>query len=334
MRNANRAKLAACLTFFAATTLSAAPVFAQGGGGGAAASGATCDMSGEWAARSREDYEDRALMGTHLGDYTGFPINDAARQYGRTWDAGILSLPTQQGLPHPGQYIMRGPGPNVRMSKVIDERTQDVVGYSVVGVYGRNDRMIWTDGRPHPPEFAEYTWSGFSTGVCERGMLKVITTHNKFGFHRRNGMPASIKAKMTEYFIRHGDTMTHVQFTEDPVYLTEPLVRTTDFEINRSQNVGGPGLGFETVEEVTSWPKGYVPHFPFDTVLTSSRGNGDPLRGGDGRRRDDLSGVPAEAEEAAGRAKSESRDGSRIQGPGGEGPGQIRVALLQVGPPR
>ena len=148
---------------------------------------------------------------------------------------------------------------------MIDERTQDVVGYSVVGVYGRNDRMIWTDGRPHPPEFVEYTWSGFSTGVCERGMLKVATTHNKFGFHRRNGVPASVKAKMTEYFIRHGDTMTHVQFTEDPVYLTEPLVRTTDFEINRTQNVGGPGLGFETVEEVTSWPKGYVPHFPFDT---------------------------------------------------------------------
>jgi hypothetical protein len=43
-------------------------------------------------------------------------------------------------------------------------------------------------------------------------------------------------------------------------------VRTTDFEINRTQNVGGPGLGFEVVEEVTSWPKGYVPHFPLDTV--------------------------------------------------------------------
>jgi hypothetical protein len=267
MGNANRATLASCWMLLA-IAWPGTPVFAQGAGGGgaAAASGATCDMSGEWSARSREDYEDRAQMGTHLGDYTGFPINDAARQYGRTWDAGILSLPTQQGLPHPGQYIMRGPGPNVRMSKVIDERTQDVVGYSVVGVYGRNDRMIWTDGRPHPPEFAEYTWSGFSTGVCERGMLKVVTTHNKFGYHRRNGVPASIKSKMTEYFIRHGDTLTHVQFTEDPVYLTEPLVRTTDFELNRTQNVGGPGLGFETVEEVTSWPKGYVPHFPFDTV--------------------------------------------------------------------
>ena len=138
MGNAKRAKLAGCLMFVAAITMRATPAFAQGGGGGgAAASGATCDMSGEWAARSREDYEDRAMMGTHLGDYTGFPINDAARQYGRTWDAGILSLPTQQGLPHPGQYIMRGPGPNVRMSKVIDERTQDVVGYSVVGEDGR-----------------------------------------------------------------------------------------------------------------------------------------------------------------------------------------------------
>ncbi len=268
MRHANRVKTVGCLMFLAALaapSLRGTPVFAQGGGG-AAASGATCDMSGEWSARSREDYEDRALMGTHLGDYTGMPINDAARLYGHTWDASILSLTTQQGIPHPGQYFMRGPGPNFRMSKVLDEKTQEVVGYSVIGMWGRADRMIWTDGRPHPPDFVESTWSGFSTGTCERGMLKVVTDHYKFGYHRRNGIPASVKAKATEYFVRHGDTMTHVQFTEDPVYLEEPLVRTTDFEINRNQNVGAPGLGFETVDEIATWPKGYVPHFALGTI--------------------------------------------------------------------
>jgi hypothetical protein len=239
------------------------PAFAQGQAGGS-----TCDMSGEWSARSREDYEDRALLGTHLGDYTGFPINDAARQLARTWDASILSLTTQQALPHPPQYIMRGPGPNFRMTKFTNEEGE-VVGYKLVGVYGRNDRTIWTDGRSHPPDFAEYTWDGFSTAVCERGMLKVTTTHMKYGYHRRNGVPASVKSKLTEYFIRRdGVHLTHIQFTEDPVYLDEPLVRTTDFMLNPTQNVGPRGLGFEIVDEIVTWPKGYVPSFPLDTLPT------------------------------------------------------------------
>jgi len=261
MRHVNHATLAGCL-LLVVSSFGAVPAFAQGSGSPAGPNGATCDMSGEWTARSREDWEDRALMGTHLGDYTGMPINDAARQFARSWDASILSLPTEQAIPHPGQYFMRGPGPNFRMEKVVDLQTQDVLGYAVLGMWGRADRMIWTDGRPHPPEFVEHTWSGFSTAVCERGMLKVTTDHYKFGYHRRNGIPASSAAKVTEYFVRHGDQLTHVQFTEDPMFLEEPLVRTTDFEINRSQNVGAPGLGFEVVDEVATWPKGYVPSYP------------------------------------------------------------------------
>src|SRR5688572_11451995 len=55
-----------------------------------------CDMSGEWSARSREDWEDRTLLGTNPGDYTGFPLTDAGRQFADLWSASILSLPTQQ----------------------------------------------------------------------------------------------------------------------------------------------------------------------------------------------------------------------------------------------
>lgn len=227
-----------------------------------------CDMSGEWSARSREDTEDRVLLGTNPGDYTGFPLNDAARQLADTWNASILSLITQQAIPHPAQYIMRGPGPNFRMSKFTDPITRQFIGYKLDGVYGRNDRTIWMDGRPHPPDYAEYTWDGFSTGRCERGMLVVTTTHMKYGYHRRNGVPASVKSKLTEYFIRHGTELTHVQFTEDPVYLDEILVRTTDFQLNPAQNVGPPGFGFEIADEITTWPDGYVPHWPLGTLHT------------------------------------------------------------------
>jgi hypothetical protein len=226
-----------------------------------------CDISGEWSARSREDTEDRVLLGTNPGDYTGFPLNDAARQFADHWSASILSLLTQQALPHPAQYIMRGPGPNIRVAKFTNDAGQ-FTGYTLAGVYGRNDRTIWMDGRAHPPDYAEYTWDGFSTGRCERGMLVVTTTHMKYGYHRRNGVPASVQSKMTEYFIRHGTELTIMQFTEDPVYLDEILARTTDFQLNPGQNVGAPGFGFEIADEIASWPEGYVPHWPLGTKQT------------------------------------------------------------------
>jgi hypothetical protein len=37
---------------------------------------------------------------------------------------------------------------------------------------------------------------------------------------------------MTEYFIRHGDYMTVVTIVKDPVFLTEPLVRTSNWIMN------------------------------------------------------------------------------------------------------
>ncbi len=45
-----------------------------------AAGGASAqvDLSGEWSARYHED-QDHRIPGPELGDYTGLPINDAAR---------------------------------------------------------------------------------------------------------------------------------------------------------------------------------------------------------------------------------------------------------------
>ena len=164
---------------------------------------AQIDISGEWAARGTEDQPHRG-PGAELGDYTGLPINAAARQKASVWDASILSLPERMAQPHPAMYFMRGPGPNMRITKRVDPVTLQLVAYTLEGVFGRNDRVIWMDGRPHPSPNAEHTWDGFSTGRCERGMLVVTTTHMKYGYHRRNGVPSSVKSKMTEYFIRHG----------------------------------------------------------------------------------------------------------------------------------
>ena len=90
------------------------------------------DIAGEWARDSHEDQPHRA-PGAELGDYTGLPINAAARQKALSWDASILSQPEQQAKPHPAQYSMRGPQPNLRIAKIVDPVSGRLVAYTLVG---------------------------------------------------------------------------------------------------------------------------------------------------------------------------------------------------------
>jgi hypothetical protein len=233
-----------------ALTLTASPALAQ------------IDISGEWAARGTEDQPHRG-PGAELGDYTGLPINAAARQKATVWDASILSLPERMAQPHPGVYFMRGPGPNMRVTKRIDPVTLQLVAYTLEGVFGRNDRVIWMDGRPHPSVNAEHTWEGFSTGVVEGNKLTITTTHLKWGVIQRNGVPSSPKAVMTEHFIRHGDYLTLVSLVDDPIYLEEPFIRTSHWVESAGINPDARWL-FEVVEE-TDGPRGWVPHWPVGT---------------------------------------------------------------------
>src|SRR5262245_355959 len=48
------------------------------------------DFAGQWVPLFHEDYPDR-LPGPELGDYTGLPINDAARLRADSWDADRIS---------------------------------------------------------------------------------------------------------------------------------------------------------------------------------------------------------------------------------------------------
>jgi hypothetical protein len=225
---------------------------------------AQVDLSGEWASHTDEDQPHR-VPGPELGDYTGLPLNDAARLKARSWDASVLSLPERQAQPHPATYSMRGPIPNIRLNKIVDPRSYALVGYTLTGLFGSADRTIWLDGRSHPSELAEHTWGGFSTGVWEGPQLKVTTTHIKAGTLQRNGVPTSPSAVMTEYFIRHDQLLLVVSIVEDPAYLTEPLVRTQHFTWSPSQTQARPAP-FEIVDEVPSHPAGNVPSYPPGTL--------------------------------------------------------------------
>ncbi len=88
------------------------------------------------------------------------------------------------------------------------------------------------DGRPHPSDYAPHTWAGFSTGKWEGNALVVTTTHIKMGWIMRNGVPMSDQATMSEHFIRHGDHLLDEIIVSDPVYLSEPFIRTQDWDLN------------------------------------------------------------------------------------------------------
>ena len=238
MRIAARILLAALLTMMALGI----PLFAQ------------LDPTGEWAPRFHEDQPER-IPGPEIGDYLGLPINDAARLRADTWDASLLTLPEHQCKPHPSDYAWRGPA-NLRIWKEIDRDTQALVAYHTHISWEAPERTIWMDGRPHPPDYAAHTWQGFSTGKFEGDMLTITTTHLKAGWIRRNGVPRSDRATVTEHILRHGDYLTVAVIINDPVYLTEPFVRTTDFEYDPRQQIAP--YPCEAVVEVVR-AKGTVP---------------------------------------------------------------------------
>ena len=228
---------------------------------------AQVDLAGEWARDNHEDQPHRA-PGAELGDYTGAPINNAARQKAETWDASVLSQPEQQAKPHPAQYSMRGPQPNFRITRIVDPVSGRLLAYTLAGYFGRADRTIWMDGRKHPSEFAEHTFGGFSTGQWVGGnQLKVTTTHMKTAFINRNGIPSSYRGVMTEFISVHADLMVHLSIVDDPVYLEEPMVRSNNFRRAPNQHVG-PAIPFETVDELGDRPQGWVPHWPIGTRHT------------------------------------------------------------------
>jgi hypothetical protein len=230
-----------------AMLLVSAPAFAQ------------VDFSGSWAPLYHEDLPDR-IPGPELGDYLGLPLNDAARLRADSYDADRISVvPEYQCRPHSSDYSMRGLA-NMRVDAIRDQVTQRVIAFHTRINFQEMERTIWLDGRAHPSEYAPHTWQGFSTGAWEDNMLDIYTTHLKESYLKRNGVPRSDKATFTEHWVRHGNYLTVATVVTDPVFMTEPLVRTQTWILDPAQVIARDIC--ETVSEV---PKAadYVPnHLP------------------------------------------------------------------------
>ena len=76
-------------------------------------------------------------------------------------------------------------------------------------------------------------------------MMKVMTTKMKPGYLRRNGVPYSANAVVTEYFDRvtepNGDSWLIVKtIVDDPQYLAQPFITSTPFKKQADAPVWNP----------------------------------------------------------------------------------------------
>jgi hypothetical protein len=192
--------------------------WSQPGGGAAFAQGRMTSFVED--AIERQD-------GPTLGDYLGMPLNDESRARALAYDGALLGVPEHVCMRHPSQYSYWGPA-NLRIAAELDANL-NVVAYTVGGTFRRADRTIWMDGRPHPSRYAPHTWAGFTTGKWEGSTLVTTTTHLKWGWIRRNGTPSSDQATVVTYYARNDDILTITWLVYDPIYLTEPLIKSADF---------------------------------------------------------------------------------------------------------
>jgi hypothetical protein len=212
---------------------------------------AQIDFSGEWTAvRSMDNTEN-----PWIGDWVGLPLNAAGRARAEAWDASLLSLPEYQCRPHGWAYIWRGPTA-MRISKEVDPFSRQVLAYQPEWHQSTN-MPVYLDGRAHPPAEAAHTWGGFSTGRWDGDMLRISTTHLKEDYIRRNGAMISDEARVTSWWIRRGDILTWINVTHDTLYLSEPLIRATEYRLNVNSLV--PAHPCTSVFE--GLDKGAVPHY-------------------------------------------------------------------------
>ncbi len=235
----DRARITSVAASLAIALFFCAPAFAQ-----------TLQIGGEWAPiRSEDNFDNPAV-----GEYMGLPLSEEGLMRAEVWDASIQSELEYQCRPHTAAYLSRGPSP-MRIIPEEDPQTKEIIAYHLRWRAG-GDRVIYMNGRAHPSKNAPHRWEGFSTGRWEGDILVVTTTHIKEGYVRRNGAPHSDMATLTNYLIRRGEILTWVIVTYDPVYLTEPLIRSTEYRFRHTPQEVFPCWPLQEVDR----PNGVIPH--------------------------------------------------------------------------
>jgi hypothetical protein len=242
----------------ASTPQAPAPPAQQGGRGGRGApappppgrAGAPVDLVGTWVSVVTEDWQWRMLTPAK-GDVTSIPLNPQGRKAAESWD------PSQDGRceAYGVGGLMRIPG-RIRIS------WQDDLTLKIESDQGQQTRLLHfaKPGAPPittAPAGSARTLQGHSVAEWQRaggaqdaflgrgvgaaggtqrwGSLKVVTTNMLSGWLRKNGVPYSENAVITEHFTRFahpeaGDWFIVTTIVEDPQYLQQPFITSSNFK--------------------------------------------------------------------------------------------------------
>ena len=243
--------ITACIAVFALSTHLAAQ---QRGGQGQPAqppptprAAAPIDLTGYWVSIVTEDWRYR-MVTPAKGDFASVPLNPEGTRVGNLWDPAEDEAAGEQCKSYGAPAIMRVPG---RVHITWDNDTTLKVETDA----GQQARAFHF-GEFQPPAGPK-TWQGNSTASWETagggrgrgaptgGSLKVVTSGMRAGYLRKNGVPYSEKAVVTEYYDRtnepNGDTWLVVTtVVNDPTYLNQEFITSTHFRKQADANGWNP----------------------------------------------------------------------------------------------
>jgi len=224
-----RVFLAATLVIL--SSLAALPRAAGQGRGGPANAGGTpkasaaMDMTGYWVAYVTEDWRFR-MVTPRKGDYQAVPMTEQARKIADAWDPAADEASGNQCRAYGAAAIMRVPAR-------FHIAWQDDNTLRVDSDSGMQTRLFHFNSPPISP--GERTWQGYSTAQWQRpASLKVSTTNMRSGYLRRNGVPYSENAAVTDYFDMAplpsgGQVLMVTTIVDDPQYLQQPFIVSSQF---------------------------------------------------------------------------------------------------------
>jgi hypothetical protein len=226
----------------AALTAMGWPAYAQGRGGPppiTARASAAVDLTGSWVAFVTEDWRYR-MVTPPKGDYRGVPITKEALQIVNAWDPAADQAAGNQCKSYGAAAIMRVPG-RIRVAWQDDSTLR-------VDTDAGSQTRLFRFGDSAAVE-KERTWQGNSVARWERpgggrgaaagpvpgGSLTVVTTNMRAGYLRKNGVPYSENATVTEHFDvapqpGGGQLLVVTTIVDDPRYLTQPFIVSSHFK--------------------------------------------------------------------------------------------------------
>jgi len=215
-----RAPASAIVSIIVACFGLAAPVHGQ-------KAAAPIDLTGYWVAIVNEDWRFRMIT-PRKGDFAGVPITKEALGVVSAWDPAADEAAGNQCKSYGAAAIMRVPGrlhitwedaDTLRIDTDAGMQTR-LFHFSASGI---------TDSAP--------TWQGVSHARWETRArsMTVVTTKMKGGYLRKNGVPYSENATLTEYFdvapqAGGGQLLVVTIVVDDPRYLTQPFIVSSHFK--------------------------------------------------------------------------------------------------------